>query len=126
MTRAAHRPRFGWVQKALAKCFVAAMIVPIPQLVMRDFVQGLTKPPVPTESDLEVLFARDVAYRLRALGGRDVPVVASAPGPDSVIARMTEGMSTPRWAPEVPVPVPAELPSAWAFVYDVRRARDAR
>lgn len=78
VTRALDRPQFPQWQTTLAACFVAVMVLPMSQLVIRG-VRGVGKPPVMAGDELQAIFARDIAYQLRMLGGQDIPVVASAP-----------------------------------------------
>ena len=68
-----------WWERGLAAVFLLVLFVQMPQRVAQDVVAAFRGPPTFTPDEAVVLFARDIAYRLRALGGDDVPVVASAP-----------------------------------------------
>jgi len=68
----------GW-EKVVWVAFLLAFTLQMPQRIARDLIEGRGKKPVPTSEDLVVVFARDVAYRLRALGGREPATVASGP-----------------------------------------------
>ena len=59
--------------------FVLIFSLQMPQRIARDLIEARGKKPVPTSEDMVVVFARDVAYRLRALGGREPATVASGP-----------------------------------------------
>jgi hypothetical protein len=78
VTRALNRPQFPEWQEALAAGFVAVMVLPMSQLVIRG-VRGVGKPPVIGSGEYHAILARDLAYQLRMLSGQDIPVVASAP-----------------------------------------------
>ncbi|MEO8205111.1 MAG: hypothetical protein ABI615_02950, partial [Chthoniobacterales bacterium] len=72
-------PSFPRWEKVLAACFVIVICIQMPQRVFRDTLDALIKAPLLTQEENECIFARDIAYRLRALGGDTIPVIASAP-----------------------------------------------
>lgn len=73
VVRLARWEKVAWV------VFVLIFSLQMPQRIARDLIEARGKKPVPTSEDMVVVFARDVAYRLRALGGREPATVASGP-----------------------------------------------
>ena len=59
--------------------FCTILFLQMPQRIVRDTLEQAGTRPRLTADELAVVSAREIAYRLRALGGRDVPVVAAGP-----------------------------------------------
>jgi len=77
-TQAGHVRLARW-EKAVCLLFVLFFSLQMPQRIVRDLIEHRGKKPVPTSEDMAVVFARDAAYRIRALGGREPVTVASGP-----------------------------------------------
>ena len=59
--------------------FLLVLFIQMPQLMVREALSNWGRQILPNEGDIAVAFARDTAYRLRALSGKDPAVVASGP-----------------------------------------------
>ena len=59
--------------------FMLALVIQMPQLMIREALSNWGMQFLPNEGDIAVAFARDTAYRLRALSGKEPAVVASGP-----------------------------------------------
>jgi len=68
--------KIEWVLLAV---FLCAIMIPMPQIMLREAWCNRGREVVPSEGDIAVAFARDTAYRLRALSGKTPAVVASGP-----------------------------------------------
>ena len=68
--------RLEW---AAAAVFMLALVIQMPQLMIREALSNWGRQILPNEGDIAVAFARDTAYRLRALSGKEPAVVASGP-----------------------------------------------
>jgi hypothetical protein len=69
-------PPVRWVCAAF--CLLA--LIQMPQRMVRDFVaEWPGRRPSLMGDEISVICAREIAYRLRALGGREAPVVAAGP-----------------------------------------------
>jgi len=68
--------RLEWVGAAV---FMLALVIQMPQLMIREALSNWGRQILPNEGDIAVAFARDTAYRLRALSGKEPAVVASGP-----------------------------------------------
>jgi hypothetical protein len=100
--------------------FLLFLIVQMPQVMLREFLANRGKDLVPDSSSVAVGFARDVAYRLRALGGREPSVVASAPTTTTWLMYFggLKGLGTLYWENAAGLKTTAAL-------YDAKDAKEA-
>lgn len=100
--------------------FLLFLIVQMPQVMLREFLANRGKDLVPDSSSVAVGFARDVAYRLRALGGREPAVVASGPTTTTWLMYFggLKGLGTLYWENAAGLKTTAAL-------YDAKDAKEA-
>ena len=100
--------------------FLLFLMIQMPQVMIRQTWANLGKDVVPDNSAVAVAFARDVAYRLRALGGREPALVASGPTTTTWLMYFggLRGVGTLYWEN-------ADGLKAMAALYDSKDAKEA-